>query len=410
MSITPSIRTVKKVPKNMSAISESGKISIKTEPELKLSHYSEKFKQEDNKQNKKEKSIINRLNPIENKSNHSHENITRNTDKKITASYLKQNKENNVEKVIRGEKLPPPVNYVNPMYDNDGHKTIICWNCDTILLIGDDWDIVQCTNCDKLNKVSDEVEGGNSAYQNKFNNKLNHFETNIPYIFVIVFCPYCGKQNKAHKGTQHLVCYKCNHSFNIESLSPSGNKTKFHTGGSTLSSYNSNTIKFSDIMTYNNMIPAISQHQYVYPNNSNMFYHQMPMNPSDYVKNGYYNPYFNAYYPNVYPAPIFHNYLYDPIPNKNHMLDYYLRPRIKKNYPNNYINKNNPYEDKETKSQIMKLKENLAKINEDLGIEDKKDTHGNKGTLIKNVSEFKDKIESNKISKNEAVYKSLIMR
>src|SRR5690349_12797903 len=34
-----------------------------------------------------------------------------------------------------------------------GDKTICCWNCQTILMVKEEWSVVQCTSCEKINRI-----------------------------------------------------------------------------------------------------------------------------------------------------------------------------------------------------------------------------------------------------------------
>jgi hypothetical protein len=410
MRSNTSKKTAKIVSAASSVINALLYVSKNPESTLKLTKFNESLKEDENKEVNKEQTVNSKIKPEENNPNQFiNDSNKRNTVQKVTSQNVNNlNKERTIKQQppIKGEKIPFTQNPVYNKNDNDGQKTMICWNCQNVLLIGDDWDIVQCTNCDKLNKVPEKSGGENNIYSNIFNNKVNHFETNIPYIFLITICPYCGKQNKVHKGTQHLVCYKCNHSFNIESDNPGGNKVKFHTGASTLSSHNSNSIKISDIMSSNQMNLGSSQPQIIYPFNVNMC---PQINGFDYAYNYIYNPLYYPYYGNVMPAPVYENYLHNPAPNRNYMLDYYLRKRMKRNNQNINSAKNKPYDDIEQKNQLIKIKERLNKINNDLDNPSNNFSNVNKSSI--NIhSELKDQRENSKLSKNEAVYKSLIMR
>jgi hypothetical protein len=349
---------------------------------------------------------------------------------KLSTSQIKEIDENvntgddkKFEKVENSEKLenahknplPKPNNHSMKKIDSK-NKSIICWNCENVLLIGDDWDIVQCTYCNKINNI----KGKNSELPfNNLDSRINHFETDIPYLFVIVICPYCGEQNKLHKGTQHMICYSCHHSSNVESQKSGDNKAKFHSAGSTLSSYNSNTVKFSDMISNQNTVgPSMSVPQIFHsPTNiPNLSPYYSTYNYGiDYYNNMYpyqylpQYPFLNNFIPNAYYQNYFHN------PVKNNLQNYHMKNRMKRNNPysiDDIINEN-PYNDKDTRQAINKIKENLNKIQRDLGLgenNNRTDINKNYTSYKDSLEGLKDQIENNKSAKNEAIYKSLLLR
>ena len=56
-------------------------------------------------------------------------------------------------------------------------KSMVCWNCLSILTVKPTWGIVQCPNCDKFNRVPDCDEGEKTRIkfeeQNKIRNSKN---------------------------------------------------------------------------------------------------------------------------------------------------------------------------------------------------------------------------------------------
>ena len=111
-----------------------------------------------------------------------------------------------------------------------GEKTIVCWNCLTVLMVKEEWNVVECTGCGKYNRVphdDDKLEG-----TLKIVNNLNHFDLNVPYVFGIITCPFCQKENRFRRDAEHVVCYKCHHSFNIKGgFVTSGDIPVGHSGG-----------------------------------------------------------------------------------------------------------------------------------------------------------------------------------
>jgi hypothetical protein len=92
-------------------------------------------------------------------------------------------------------------------------KTVVCWNCLSVLIVRDEWNVVECSECHKLNRVPHEDFPGDQKIS--LHESYNHFDVNIPYVFGIVVCPYCRTENRFRRDADHIVCYKCHHSFNV---------------------------------------------------------------------------------------------------------------------------------------------------------------------------------------------------
>ena len=57
-------------------------------------------------------------------------------------------------------------------------KTIVCWNCQAVMMVKDEWNMVQCTNCDKINRIPNvKSESPKQDYD-----ELNHFDISFPYV------------------------------------------------------------------------------------------------------------------------------------------------------------------------------------------------------------------------------------
>lgn len=133
-------------------------------------------------------------------------------------------------------------------------KTIVCWNCLSVLIVKDNWNVVECSECHKLNRVPhDDIPGGGS---NKMSlaDSYNHFDVEIPYIFGIVVCPFCRTENRFRRDANHVVCFKCHHSFNVR-------------GG--LDSDNNKGVVYNfpthDIYRFSDLYPDIIQYRGYYP-------------------------------------------------------------------------------------------------------------------------------------------------
>ena len=91
-------------------------------------------------------------------------------------------------------------------------KSMVCWNCLSVLTVKPHWGIIQCPNCDKFSRVPDCEEGEKPRLKLDKNN----FDIASPYVFVIMTCPFCKEDNKKKKETEHVVCCNCYNSFSIE--------------------------------------------------------------------------------------------------------------------------------------------------------------------------------------------------
>ena len=94
-----------------------------------------------------------------------------------------------------------------------GEKTLVCWNCLTVLMVKDEWSVVRCTNCDKINRVPGTEDNIDSMI--RLNDNMNHFDLYVPYVYAIVTCPFCQSENKVRKDAEHVVCFQCHNSYNI---------------------------------------------------------------------------------------------------------------------------------------------------------------------------------------------------
>ena len=93
-------------------------------------------------------------------------------------------------------------------------KSIVCWNCLSVLLVKPSWGIVQCPSCDKFNRVPNEEKVNDDKLV--LNKNKNHFEIAAPYVYAVMTCPYCQEENKVRKEAEHVVCFNCFNSFSIE--------------------------------------------------------------------------------------------------------------------------------------------------------------------------------------------------
>lgn len=94
-------------------------------------------------------------------------------------------------------------------------KSIVCWNCLTVLMVKPEWKIIQCPHCDKFNRVPLEEDNAPKSAMTLDDSK-NHFDIVAPYVYALMTCPYCQTENKVRKEAEHVICYNCSNSFSIE--------------------------------------------------------------------------------------------------------------------------------------------------------------------------------------------------
>ena len=90
-------------------------------------------------------------------------------------------------------------------------KTVVCWNCQSLLLVKPHWQIVECSECNKLNRIlNTEFEENNTRQVDigKRYGNLNN-RNDVPYIYGIAVCPMCETENRFSKNATNINCYKC---------------------------------------------------------------------------------------------------------------------------------------------------------------------------------------------------------
>jgi hypothetical protein len=405
MSKTASIKSINNINENLMENLERRKSSVIKRSSMNLPQPDENKNSEENRRKEIEK-----INSNKHRRNHSRvDSLSINSNNSQNLNYSLNENRNENTNLVNYSASPDQLPYIN---SDNRQKTIICWNCNKVLLVGDDWDVVQCTHCDKLSKIPDNPDvRDNHELPERYDSGRNHFETNVPVIFLITICPYCGKQNKVHKGTQHVVCYKCHHSVNLES----DGKMKVVTGASNLAGYKpSRSLRFSELVKDNQILPAqnIPLAQIVYPTNMPLMSANVPpVYPNNWGIDNYNRYYENCLCYECYPFENLNNHYYNP--SLYAMMENDLRRRINREYlENERRNNEKRYQDKVVKDEIKKLKENIERIKMDLGVgvNTHIDTKKEKNPFNKNLNDVKNKIENKKSIKNEALYKSLIER
>ena len=94
-------------------------------------------------------------------------------------------------------------------------KTVVCWNCQSLLLVKPHWQIVECSECNKLNRILNPQEEENNTRQIDLGKRYGNLniKNDVPYVYGIAVCPMCETENKFSKNSTNINCYKCG--FNI---------------------------------------------------------------------------------------------------------------------------------------------------------------------------------------------------
>jgi len=120
---------------------------------------------------------------------------------------------NNYAYLYNGDGQKDEENILNNNGPNSlPEKSMVCWNCLSILTVKPTWGLVQCPNCDKFNRVPDCDEGEKTRLKLDKNN----LDIASPYVYVVMTCPFCKEDNKVKKETEHVICCNCYNSFSIE--------------------------------------------------------------------------------------------------------------------------------------------------------------------------------------------------
>ena len=111
--------------------------------------------------------------------------------------------------------------YISPFISQNCDKiysTMVCYNCLSVLMIRNDWNYVQCGECQKINKVPHKINnnGDINNYEEPINTDL---VGDIPYVYGVVNCPFCSTENKIRREAQKVTCYNCGISFGVNGYS-----------------------------------------------------------------------------------------------------------------------------------------------------------------------------------------------
>ena len=114
------------------------------------------------------------------------------------------------------------MNMENPEIDEleEDDYTIICWNCKKPIVIEDGWNLVECGNCHRMNrlpqKLIKEIYYTDKLKNIHFNKNINHLDKIIPIVYIIVNCPYCKASNKVDRNSVRCKCFVCERGFYVD--------------------------------------------------------------------------------------------------------------------------------------------------------------------------------------------------
>ena len=132
---------------------------------------------------------------------------------KILYSYTESDINQNPLNIKKGEETDFNLNLNGEIKLNKDRqeKTVVCWNCQSLLLVKEGWEIVECSECNKLNRIA--------PFYNSINQTRNidvgrsygnlNIKGDVPFMYGIVVCPMCETENKFSKYDTSVNCYKC---------------------------------------------------------------------------------------------------------------------------------------------------------------------------------------------------------
>ena len=160
-------------------------------------------------QNKENSNINNK--DIVNNINNNNDNNNTIIDKKITYSLTESNINKQQINLPKGEPTQFNLNLNGEIKADKSkqEKTVVCWNCQSLLLVKPHWQIVECSECNKLNRIlNTEEEDTRRIDVGRSYGNLNA-KNDVPYIYGIAVCPMCETENKFAKNATNINCYKC---------------------------------------------------------------------------------------------------------------------------------------------------------------------------------------------------------
>ena len=133
-------------------------------------------------------------------------------------------------------------------------RTAICWNCQSLLIVKNGWDIVECSECHKLNRIRNYNNNINVQRTSSITKNYSNLNQDVPYIYGIVVCPMCETENKFRKDLNNVTCYKCGYNINLNNNLFNNNQNNLENNFISRSYDFSSPIRYSNNPYYPNVI------------------------------------------------------------------------------------------------------------------------------------------------------------
>lgn len=155
-----------------------------------------------------------------------------------------EEKDNKDKKIIKSQIIKRTIEYQSPLFLDinssqnlkdepkksfQEKRTAVCWNCENHITVKEGWEIVECSECHKLNRIPQNV-GGTIDQQISVAKSYGNLNQDVPYIYGIAVCPICETENKFRKNANNISCIQC------------GNYINLNTNNNLFNNYNQNNI------------------------------------------------------------------------------------------------------------------------------------------------------------------------
>jgi hypothetical protein len=199
-----------------------------------------------------------------------------------------------------------------------------------------------------------------------------------------MLCPFCKTENKVLKTADHVICYKCNNSVNIQKDKPGPPNNPFNPYGQ---------VKENNPFRYNNYMPPVNK-----PLRYSDFFTPTPYGPpqmNPYVPNYPIYPNMNPYQPPVYQHPFY--------PMNKQTLDAYAYSKAKYEVLKNSMEKDYKSKNDSLTSKIKNLDKSL---NDELYKYQSRSPVHLRGNLPDKY-QSSPRLRSPGLNKSEAIYKTM---
>ena len=136
------------------------------------------------------------------------------------------------KKIIKSKVIKRTIEYQSPLFLNinsnqklqdepkksQEKKTAVCWNCENLITVKEGWEIVECSECHKLNRIPQNVNN-TIDQQISVAKSYGNLNQDVPYIYGIAVCPICETENKFRKNSNNITCINCGNYINLNNNS-----------------------------------------------------------------------------------------------------------------------------------------------------------------------------------------------